>query len=268
MYRFLLKPRWLALHFLGLALAVLFVNFGFWQLRRFEHRKVQNALLESRLALKPEPLAELLETTGADLPPGNDASIAYRPVVVSGRYDPAHEVLLRSADNYDGQPGYFVLTPLLLNDNEAVLVERGWVPFDLDTPPVREALPPEGKVMVTGAVQPTEERPTGFAAALAPRDPPGDLAITAYVDTERLEAQMPYRLLPLYIELREQSPPQTNTLPLPLKPPEFGNGPHLGYALQWFSFALIGVVGYGFVVRSVARARIKTGVEARAAPHA
>ena len=261
MYRFLLKPRWLVLHVLGVALAVLFVNFGFWQLRRLEHRKTQNSLLESRLALSPEPLTDLLATTTVDVPPGDDTSSAYRPVTLTGRYDPAFEVLRRGGNDYDGQPGYYLLTPLLLNDSEAVLVERGWVPFDLDTPPVRAALPPEGTVTLTGVVQPELLPPTGFLSGLAPRDPPGKLTITAYVDTERLAAQMPYHLLPLYIELISQTPPQTGELPLPLKPPEFSNGPHLGYALQWFSFALIGVVGYVFVVRGIARERVKAGRE-------
>ena len=260
MYRFLLKPRWLALHLAGVALAVLFVNFGLWQLRRLEHRKEQNVLLETRLALAPEPLAALLQTTRPDAPPSDPASSAYRPVTVTGRYDPANEVLLRGGGDYDGQPGYFVLTPLVLDvpapdQAQAVLVERGWVPFELETPPVQAALPPDGEVTLTGVVQPEQKRPTGLGSGLTPRDPPGKLAITAYVDTDRLQEQMPYTLLPLYVELTAQSPKQANELPLPLKPPEFGNGPHLGYALQWFSFTLIGVVGYVFVLRGVARAR-------------
>ena len=255
MYRFLLKPRWLVLHGLGVALAVLFVNFGVWQLHRLEQRKEQNALLETRLALEPEPLDKLLAETRPDAPPSDLRSSAYRPVTVTGRYDPANEVLLRGGGDYDGQPGYFVLTPLVLSDEEAVLVERGWVPFNLETPPVQAALPPEGEVRLTGVVQPEQKRPTGLGSGLTPRDPPGKLAITAYVDTDRLEQQLPYTLLPLYVELTAQSPAQTSELPLPLKPPEFGDGPHLGYALQWFSFALIGVVGYVFVVRGVARTR-------------
>ncbi|CAN5864132.1 SURF1 family protein [soil metagenome] len=262
MYRFLLKPRWLVLHVLGVMLAVLFVNFGFWQLRRLEHRKTENALLETRLVLEPEPLSTLLAATRPDAPPSDPASSAYRPVTLTGRYDPANEVLLRGGGDYDGQPGYFVLTPLVLdspvsNQDQAVLVERGWVPFELQIPPVETALPPGGEVTLTGVVQPEQKRPTGLGSGLTPRDPPGKLAITAYVDTDRLQEQMPYDLLPLYVELRAQSPVQANPLPLPLKPPEFGNGPHLGYALQWFSFTLIGVVGYVFVVRGVARARVK-----------
>ncbi len=259
MYRFLFKPRWLVLHLLGVALAVLFVNFGVWQLRRLEQRRAQNTLLETRLAAEPEALPDLLAKTDPDAAPDDAASIAYRPVTVTGRYDPAHEVLLRGA-GYDGRPGYFVLTPLVLDAvPQAVLVERGWVPFDQDTPPVQAALPPEGTVTLRGVVQPERKRPTGLGSSLTPRDPPGRLAITAYVDTERLQEQLPYTLLPLFVELSAQSPAQQKALPLPLKPPEFSDGPHLGYALQWFSFALIGVVGYVFVLRGVARSRSKAG---------
>ena len=90
---------------------------------------------------------------------------------------------------------------------------------------------------------------------LAPRDPPGDLDITAYTDTKRLEKQMPYELLPIYLELRQQSPAQTGDLPLPLQEPEFTPGSHLGYAVQWFAFTVIGVIGYGFILRQRASAR-------------
>jgi LPXTG-motif cell wall-anchored protein len=39
-------------------------------------------------------------------------------------------------------------------------------------------------------------------------------------------------------------------LPLPTDPPDFSNeGPHLGYALQWFGFALVALVGFFFLVR-------------------
>src|SRR5690606_20888292 len=80
----------------------------------------------------------------------------FLPVVATGTYDPQDEVLLRGR-SLDGQPGYHVLTPLVLDATagalagRALLVERGWVPYDMDRVPVEAALPPAGSVTVRGA---------------------------------------------------------------------------------------------------------------------
>lgn len=247
MYKFLLKPGWLALHVGAFVLAVLMVGLGFWQLNRLEQRQTRNALIESRYEAEPLPLADLI---------ASDEAIEFRPAQVTGSYDTEREVLQRVAVNYNGEPGYYLLTPLILEGAQAVIVKRGWVPFELNTPPVAEATPPQGEVEVVGLVRETFPPPSGFLAALAAQDPPGDLSITAYVDTERLEQQLPYELLPYYLELREQTP-ASGRLPLPVPEPELTDGSHLGYAIQWFAFALIGVLGYGFLLRSLARARAK-----------
>lgn len=171
---------------------------------------------------------------------------------MTGRYDTTSEVLLRSTDNYEGQPGFYILTPLVLASNQAVLVMRGWVPFELSTPPVKEATPPQETVTVEGMVYLETKRPTGFLSGLTPKDPPGKLSITAYTDTTRLEEQMPYDLLPLYIRLENQTPAQENQLPLKPEGLELSEGSHLGYAIQWFAFTLIGITGYVLLIRRTA----------------
>ncbi len=249
MSHFLLKPRWLLLHVLAVATALLFSNFGFWQLRRHAEREAYNNLLEERMYDEPQSLADLLASYQSEGSPTRSGSIFYRQVSVQGYYDTEHELLYRTTQNYNGQPGYFLLTPFILPGESAVLVKRGWVPIQLNSPPVAEAKPPEGLLTLYAMVQPSEERPTGFLAALTPQDPPGELQITAWLDTERISQQMPYQLLPLILELRVQSPAQQQTLPLPNLPVELSAGPHLGYAIQWFAFVMIGVIGYGFVLR-------------------
>ena len=245
MYKFLLKPGWLALHVGAVILAVVMMGLGFWQLNRLEQRQMRNALIESRYRAEPLPLNELIASNEA---------IEFRPAKITGSYDTEREVLQRVAVNYNGEPGYYLLTPLILDDGQAIIIKRGWVPFELNTPPVERAFPPQGEVEVVGLVRDTFPPPTGFLAGLAAQDPPGDLSITAYVDTERLEKQLPYELLPYYLELREQTP-ASGRLPLPVPEPELTDGSHLGYAIQWFAFALIGVLGYGFLMRGLAKAR-------------
>ena len=244
-----LKPRWIIAHIVVIFLAVLFTNFGFWQLRRLEQRQTRNTLLETRLGLEPEPLQSLLNQFDTTSAPAEETSIAFRPTRVSGTFDPEYEILRRSSDNYDGQPGYYVMSPLVLDDGQALLVERGWVPFDMDTPPVMDALPPEGRLELTGIINLPITAPTDWRRAFSPQDPMGELNITAYTDTVRLGEQMPYTLLPVTMQLKTQTPEQASVLPLPFEEPEFTDGSHLGYAIQWFSFVVIGVVGYGFLMR-------------------
>lgn len=249
MYGFLLTPRWLVLHLVVVALAVLFINLGLWQLRRHDQRVEHNDLIASRVAADPEPYERLTRRYDLAAPAHLDTAAAYRRTRLTGRFDTANEVLLRSRSR-GGKPGWHVLTPLRFDSGRgALLVDRGWVPYALDNPPVALAAPPEGEVSVVGTLTPPPVPRGRFGA----RDPAvGRLEAVFWIDPERLEEQLPYGLEPLYLVLSTQTPAQ-ETLPLAPEPPELMNGPHLGYAIQWFSFTLIGLVGYGALIRQSAR---------------
>lgn len=242
----LLQPRWLAGHLLALTLVALFIGFGFWQLDRGEQRAQRNELLTTRLAEPVRPLAELTDRYGVA-----PAALAWRTAQAEGWWDAEREVLLRSRSR-NGSPGWHVLTPLLLESGEALLVDRGWVPYEHDEPPVEAAAPPEGRVRLTGLLQEPQLAPTGFFAGLAPRDPPGERRSFFYADPARIAPQLPYPVLPFYLALEGQQPPG-GELPIPAEAPTLEAGPHLGYAVQWFSFALVGIVGYALLLRSVLR---------------
>jgi surfeit locus 1 family protein len=143
--------------------------------------------------------------------------------------------------------GFHVITPLVGEDGTAVLVNRGWVPLDADEVPVAAASPPDGTATVTGWVRPGQTR-----GSLGPTDPEGGRLVTMNrVDIDRIQQQVPYSLEPVYLSALEGV---EGDLPVPAPAPTFDDeGPHLGYAIQWFSFALIGVVGYIFLLRRAAR---------------
>ena len=247
----LLRPRWLAGHLLALVLVVLFLALGTWQLRRLDARTARNELVTSRAAASPVDLATALREFAA-----TGVFPEYMAVKVSGRFAAEGEVLLRGR-SLEGQPGFNLVTPLVLDDPDpslggnAVLVERGWVPYDHDIVPVTDAAPPAGTVEIVGRLRPpTSAPPTG----LAPRDPAdGTLVQTYYVDTVRLQQQLPYPLVAAYLTVTEMVPPHTGALPRPLPADDLTAGPHLGYAIQWFAFALVGVVGYAILLRKVTR---------------
>jgi surfeit locus 1 family protein len=231
-----LTPRWIAAHVVVVVIAIVFINLGFWQLRRLDERRLENAVAESRYTAPPGDLGALLAAAGDDL-----ESLRYRRTVVTGAYDVEHELLTRN-QVYREQAGFHVVTPLAV-DGGAVLVNRGWVPLALDSPPVEQAAPEQGEVTVTGWVNPTQTRP-----ALGPTDPAdGVLEVMNRINIDRIQDQVPYDLAPVYVVLEGE---EGSELPVPLPPPEFEDeGSHLAYAIQWFGFTLIGVVGYGFLIR-------------------
>jgi surfeit locus 1 family protein len=224
-------------HIVVLAVSVVFVSLGMWQLRRLDERRLANAVGESRYEAEPVDAFVLVSAAGDDLD-----SLDHHRAVATGTFVPEYEVLIRS-QVYRDVAGFDVITPLLTAEGTAVLVNRGWVPLEMDQVPVTLAPPPEGVVTVEGWLAPSQER-----RALGPSDPEaGQLVALNRVDIDRIQEQVPHPLLPMYVvELGEQG----SELPVPLSEPTFDDeGPHLAYAIQWFSFLVIGLVGYGFLIR-------------------
>jgi surfeit locus 1 family protein len=229
------QPKWIVGTIVVIALAAIFIGLGLWQLDRLEERRFENAIGEERLGRSPADLSTLLAEAGDDLD-----SIRYRRATVTGRFAPESEVLIRSQVEL-GQAGFHVITPLVNGQGQAVLVNRGWVPLTMDTTPV-EAAPPPGDQVVAGWVETTAIRP-----AFGPEAQPGEGVVFNRVDIDRIEEQMPYELLPVYlVQMGERG----NELPLLLSPPDFEDeGPHLSYAVQWFGFTAVVLVGWFFLVR-------------------
>jgi len=133
----LLAPRKIARHLLVLAIVGGCVVAGFWQLSRLHWQNGFDARVAMRLPVPTVPLTSLI---GRGSAPNPDA-VTYRRVEVSGVYDPAHETVL-VARTLNEQNGNHVLTPLVLADGRAIVVDRGWVPFDLQLPPTWEQVTP------------------------------------------------------------------------------------------------------------------------------
>ncbi len=238
---FWLRPKWVAGHVIALVLVVLFVNLGFWQLRRLEERRDRNAVIEARSAQPVQPVGAVVDP-GAGF--AESDALVYRQVSARGTYDIGGEVLIRSR-SLDGQPGYHVLTPLVTDEGPALAVNRGFVPRSGDE--VVPAPPPGGEVEVSGILLPTQER-----AGIGPTDPAGGtLAELARADLGRLQQQYDTDLYPLLLQLRRQEPPP-GELPVVLPDLDRHEGPHLGYAVQWFLFAGVGAVGWPVLLRRTA----------------
>jgi surfeit locus 1 family protein len=259
-YSFLWKPRWILSHLFVLTVVVAFVNLGFWQLRRLDERRTYNATVESRQDLPPSTLDELLPAGTASTTDAVE-EVTFRPVVVRGTYAPEQEVLIRNR-TFDGVPGYWIVTPLVLDDGSAVAVNRGWVPFAPTSPdgPWPEFAPPTGRVTVEGMVRASQTRSTGIVGG--PKDAEeGELSTLSRVDVGRLQQQVPEPLYPLAVDLRTSEPAPSGDLPLPVPPPDLGEGNHLNYAGQWFIFATLTVIVYPLLLRRVARNKAAEAID-------
>ena len=238
------RPWWVVSHLLVLALIVVMINLGFWQLRRLEERRDLNALQAERTAaavVATDALAAVIAGGGVE-------AVEYRVVEVTGRYLLDDEVAVRNR-TLSGLPGVWLLTPLVPADGPAVVVSRGWVPQSSSDPAARPPTPvPDGEVTVRGHVRLSEQR-----AGLGVADPAeGRLTSLARPDIKRYAAQLDYPVHPFYLQLTSQDPPPSD-YPVMVALPAPGDGPHLGYAVQWFIFTAIAVVGYPLVLRHVSR---------------
>jgi cytochrome oxidase assembly protein ShyY1 len=242
--RSLLRGRFLIGHLVVLALAGLFILAGFWQLDRLHQVRTKNAVVRSRMRSAPSPLEQVLQPNATDT-----ARADYRRVVVTGRYDTSLQVLIQFR-TYSGNPGDYLMTPVVTPGGSAILVNRGWIPLSNTAVRLaRELEPPTGDVRVTGILFPTEK------AGPMPTDAGPGLVQTPKIDVPGLAPRLGHSLFPAYLQLTSQDPPQSGDYPIVLPLPTPDDGPHLSYAIQWFSFTAIGLIGWPLLIRRSLRER-------------
>ena len=238
--------RWLLATALVLLAAAVMVRLGIWQLDRLEQRRAFNARVSEQQ--EAQPLVLDADTIHLDL-----YSMEYRQVSVSGEYLPEDEIVLRNQvwnTEFGGQLGVKLFTPLLIEGtDEAILVERGWIPEENAGGEQRAIYRENGLIALEGQLRRPE---TDFQLGFHP-DPtmsPGERRLDAWnnLDLERLASQMDTTLLPVYLQHFPEGV-QTNPPYATIPELELSEGPHLGYAIQWFSFAAILLLGYPFYVR-------------------
>lgn len=231
-----IEARWIVGSILVAAISLACFQAGFWQLRRLDERRTLNARIRERSA-KTVPLPAVDRTTKPD-------DLAYRSVEVSGTYDAAGEILVRFRTR-TGLPGYEVVTPLRTDGGVTVLVDRGWVPLeDGDRWPVPEMAPPRGEVDVTGLLAPSER---GSSRLERRKDGVGVVNVIDPVHLRPTVGDGP--LYPVYVLAAEGGAGVRSAFPVPVDPPALSDGPHRSYAVQWFLFGSVGIVGWGALLR-------------------
>lgn len=233
--------RWILTTLIVLVGTAVCARLGVWQLDRLAGRRVFNAHILSMRAL---PALNLNSNINEDL-----VAQQYRRAFVDGTYDFANQFAIRN-QVHNNEFGYHLLTPLRLPDGRAVLVDRGWVPAEgNDTPSSWSRYDVAGPLQARGVLRlGTSESTFGGQSdpTLSPHQ--SRLDFWTFINFERIAVQTPYALLSVYLQL--DPGPSDDAPPIPFQPEiEISEGPHMGYAIQWFSFAAMMLLGYPFYLR-------------------
>lgn len=230
-----------------LAMGVM-TSLGFWQLDRLDQRRAYNQQRQAALTAPP------IDLSVAPLP---QEEIRDRQATAQGEFDYARQLAIRN-QSYAGQPGYHLVTPLLIaGSDKAVLVNRGWIPVGEADPANWRGLDEQHSGPLYGILQLTRRRPDGTVSAI-----PQDTVTGWYrLDIEAIGQTLPYPLLPFVLQLtpgngkpldvdRPRAAGYSEHLPHRIEPDiSFSEGNHLSYALQWFGFAITAAVVYISVAR-------------------
>ncbi len=243
----LLSRRWWYVTLLVIAASGVMIRLGIWQLSRLAERRAFNAQVNSARAQPPFNLNQMQ--------PQNLTQMEWRQVEFTGKYDFANQVAIRN-QYFNGQYGYHLMTPLIADSASAsastpvaVVVDRGWIPADGNAKPEDwRKYDQAGEVKVAGQLRLGQPKPAfGGVADALPADG-SKLEIWSNADLAQIAKQIPYPILPVYIQPNPD--PNDAEPPIPVQPElDLTEGPHMGYALQWFSFAGILFFGYPFYVR-------------------
>lgn len=235
-----LSVRWIASHLFVAVLVASFILAGFWQVNRLGQRLDQNDLIRSRLNQ-----VVLLDSVLDD--PTDE--LEFRRVQVQGRFEPGREILIANRSR-EGEPGFWVWTSFETGDGD-ILVNRGFVNRDIILGTVGLAVgedlaPTGGEVIIEGLIREGFDRGNLSEAGDQISIPnPALAAQTLGID--------PALAPSLYLQLEAQEPSRLQAWPQAIPAPDLGEGPHRSYAFQWFTFATIGVFGYGMVLRRISR---------------
>lgn len=235
--KFLLK-HWFR-HLIIIAGVIFLAYLGFWQLRRLDERRALNEEILAGLNRPPVILV------GQSVDPDE---MHRQRVTVTGTFANDENIIIKT-QSYQGRAGIDLVVPLQIKDSEqVVLVNRGWLPFENFEPEARRAFDLEGEITIDGVAYRSQQPPH----SLAPTDPEPQLGkpVDSWfrLELDKIQKQIEAPLLPIYVQAL---PDEELDVTPPIREPitDLGEGSHLNYALQWFSFSLILAITYAGFMR-------------------
>ncbi|MBM3517186.1 MAG: SURF1 family protein [Alphaproteobacteria bacterium] len=211
-------PRpWLGTALPVLAVFLVLIGLGTWQVQRLRWKTALIAHMEEGLVAAP-----------VALPTEDLAGLDYRRVEVSGTFLHQHELHLL-ARAVGGRPGRHIVTPLRRTDGPIVLIDRGWVPEDRADPATRIAGQIGGIVTVEGIAR----RPAAGGYFMPDNDPARNRWY--WIDLAAAERTLRLPLQPVVVEAGPA--PNPGGYPVGGQTIIARDNPHLGYALTWYGLA-------------------------------
>lgn len=215
--------RWVVLAATLLMMA-LTARLGLWQLSRAAQKQTLQTSLDSRSALPPLPAADLARAADAA------GQQHHRRISVNGRWLPQHTVFLENRQ-FNGRPGFYVLTPLEIAPGDAVIVQRGWAPRDgRDRSRVPEVPTATGPVLIEARIAPPPGRLYSFATK--ERGP-----LRQNIDIVEFGREAGLTLRPM--SLLQTNADVADGLVRDWPAPAVDVHKHYGYAFQWFALCAL-----------------------------
>lgn len=220
---------------LGLCAFAVLLALGTWQVQRLVWKEGLLASIDMRIAAPAQPLA------GIETRLANSGEVDYWPVSVAGVFH--HEGERHFFATHQGQSGYFIYTPLELDDGRFVFVNRGFVPFDRKDAASRPEGQIAGPVEITGLARDRlDEKPNFF---MPDNDPARNIFYWKDLDVMAQSSGVGEmgEYLPFFVDAGNA--PNPGGLPVgAVTLIEMPNS-HLQYAITWYGLAaaLAGVLG-------------------------
>ena len=212
-----------------------FIALGYWQRTLWKDRADSQGLVYAKLNAKPVGI-DAVDPIGHTVAQ-NQQWIA---VTATGHYDTAHQFAVRNRSQNENA-GWYVVTPLVLPDGTAILVNQGWIQTSDSTVPSTSmpTLPPvpSGTVTVTGWLQPDETTADTRITDDTAKLPAGEIALITKTD---LQSRVANELHDGSVQLNTSSPANTAaSAAQPIPGPSYDNTMYIAYMIQWWVFAIV-----------------------------
>lgn len=235
-HQYVFSPTWLGT-LLTIICIPLFIKFGLWQYHKAEQKQfIQDAYNQAKTNAA---LTFPLDITGK--PDVLIESWKYKKVKVSGTYETKYQFLLDNQVEGD-RAGYHVITPLKIdNSQQYVLVNRGWILAKDNHSELPVFDTPTGTQQITGQVWlpskkifSLESKGGAHENHLQP--------VWQNIDIAKYQRLVPFTVSPLAIKLDVQS--EGGGFVRNWQVPVERITTNMGYAYQWFGFALATLLIY------------------------
>ncbi|WP_419913599.1 SURF1 family protein [Hoeflea sp.] len=219
------------------ALALLLL-LGNWQLNRLAWKEGLLSTIETRMNRSPE----ILDQVVAEWDESGD--VDYLPVRATGVF--RHSAEQHFLATHEGQSGWYVYTPLVLDDGRIIIVNRGFVGYDMKDPARRSWQPLTEQVSLTGfARNPLSRKP----GRLVPDNEPANRTwywkdFSAMARAMGLDDE---NLMPFFVDVATTN---GNVVAGPVGGVTRVSLPnnHLQYAVTWFGLAAALIVVTGVLL--------------------